>query len=202
MVVRLQLVVTPLFASIHFSLAVGCFALPWVARHLHSSGLPATVRPTDPEFAPGHSVKFADGFPLLVSMEVSTGQGRGEGREPAWGVTRLRASSADSVGISLFMGSFPVLVSMNVWTGLRGEREGEPGREVPTALAGFAACCCSGSLLQHRTTATPLMGSRGVVWLQLQLFHYPSLRVKAAPPPSTPRVCYNWRCPCRRILRT
>jgi hypothetical protein len=33
--------------------------------------LPQTVRPTDPEFAPGHSVKFADGYPLLVSLQVS-----------------------------------------------------------------------------------------------------------------------------------
>lgn len=40
-----------------------------LVRHLHSSGLPQTVRPTDPEFAPGHAVKFADGYPLLVSCE-------------------------------------------------------------------------------------------------------------------------------------
>eukprot|EP00882_Tetradesmus_deserticola_P008434 GHRQ01008893.1.p1 GENE.GHRQ01008893.1~~GHRQ01008893.1.p1 ORF type:complete len:274 (+),score=117.08 GHRQ01008893.1:309-1130(+) len=37
-----------------------------LVRHLHSSGLPQTVRPVDPDFAPGHNVKFADGFPLLI----------------------------------------------------------------------------------------------------------------------------------------
>jgi uncharacterized protein YcbX len=30
-----------------------------------------TVRPVDPEFAPGHEVKFADGFPILVARLVS-----------------------------------------------------------------------------------------------------------------------------------
>lgn len=29
-----------------------------------------TVRPTDPEFAPGQEVKFADGFPVLVARLV------------------------------------------------------------------------------------------------------------------------------------
>ena len=28
------------------------------------------MRPTDPEFAPGHEVKFADGFPVLVARLV------------------------------------------------------------------------------------------------------------------------------------
>jgi hypothetical protein len=35
------------------------------------------VRPVDPEFAAGHEVKFADGFPLLVAREVRW----------AWGVS-------------------------------------------------------------------------------------------------------------------
>ncbi|KAF6263444.1 MOSC-domain-containing protein [Scenedesmus sp. NREL 46B-D3] len=44
-----------------------------LVRHLHASGLPQTVRPVDQEFAPGHSVKFADGFPLLITMEENLG---------------------------------------------------------------------------------------------------------------------------------
>lgn len=34
-----------------------------------------TVRPVDPEFAPGHEVKFADGFPILVARQVPSYSG-------------------------------------------------------------------------------------------------------------------------------
>lgn len=45
-----------------------------LVRHIGRSATAApvsgpTVRPVDPEFAPGHEVKFADGFPLLVARE-------------------------------------------------------------------------------------------------------------------------------------
>jgi hypothetical protein len=32
--------------------------------------VPHAERPTDPEFAPTHEVKFADGYPILVALEV------------------------------------------------------------------------------------------------------------------------------------
>eukprot|EP00879_Flechtneria_rotunda_P009237 GHRR01009670.1.p1 GENE.GHRR01009670.1~~GHRR01009670.1.p1 ORF type:complete len:262 (+),score=80.80 GHRR01009670.1:281-1066(+) len=43
-----------------------------LVRHIGASqggSLADTIRPTDPEFAPGHEVKFCDGFPLLVAPE-------------------------------------------------------------------------------------------------------------------------------------
>jgi uncharacterized protein YcbX len=40
-----------------------------------------TVRPVDPEFAPGHEVKFADGFPVMIARQVCA-------RLPGWHATR------------------------------------------------------------------------------------------------------------------
>lgn len=48
-----------------------CSKVP--CRHLGSllgGSLPDVVRTTDPEFAVGHEVQFADGFPILVATEV------------------------------------------------------------------------------------------------------------------------------------
>jgi uncharacterized protein YcbX len=53
-------------------------AADWFSRYLgkpvrlvrHIGGqLPETSRPTDAEFAPGHEVRFPDGFPLLIATE-------------------------------------------------------------------------------------------------------------------------------------
>eukprot|EP00775_Hariotina_reticulata_P009814 gene9814-9972_t len=40
-----------------------------LVRHVGGGSVPNAVRPTDPEFAPTHEVKFVDGYPILVALE-------------------------------------------------------------------------------------------------------------------------------------